>query len=246
MIIKNQVIAGFDRGAKTYTGAAHLQAQVAENLSRSFSQIRPENILEIGCGTGLLTQHLVRAFPHAHFLLTDISPSMIEHCHQEMSLSPNMAFTCMDGEKIERLPSFDLIASSMTLHWFNEFQSGLNNIKLKLNKGGRLIFAILTDNSFHEWRTICSDLEYPIATPHFPDIKKIIKQFPEFRWHVEEIKKTYPNAHAFLKTLKSLGATATRKGYVKLTTDKMRKLLRHNNHEIEITYEVVYGEYHAL
>ena len=247
MTRKKQVIAGFDRGAKTYSRAASLQDQVADNLSRYFSRLSATKILEIGCGTGLLTQRLTKAFPRADFLLTDISPAMIAECRAHMTNLTESNFLCVDAEKPSELPStFDLIVSSMTMHWFDEFEIGLNNIKQKLKKNGKLLFAILTNNSFHEWQKICNILNYPIATPHFPDINKLKNQFPDFIWHVEEIKKTYPNAYTFLKSLKSLGAVATRPGYKKLSNNEMLKLLDHADHEIEITYEVVYGEYSAV
>ncbi|HSW93472.1 MAG TPA: methyltransferase [Gammaproteobacteria bacterium] len=245
MITKNQVIAGFDRGAKTYTKAAEVQAEVAETLSRYFADISARHILEIGCGTGLLTEHLAKAFPDADFCLTDISPSMIAECRQHMTTLSRATWVCMDGENPETLPDYDLIVSSMTLHWFDEFEAGLHNLKLKLKPGGRLLFSILSENSFHEWQKICRDFDLPIATPRFPAMDEIKKRFPGFDWHVQKIKKIYPNAHAFLRTLKRLGAIAPRREYVKLATHKMRHLLRDVNHDIEITYEVVYGEYHA-
>jgi malonyl-CoA O-methyltransferase len=246
MIIKNQVIAGFNRGAKTYTKAAELQSEVALNLSRYFNNKPAKTILEIGCGTGLLTQHLIKAFPEADLLLTDISPEMIEHCNYHIQKTSGLSYQCMDAENPNKLLTYDLIVSSMTMHWFTEFESGLHTIKKHLKKGGRILFAMLTKNSFQEWRHLCDQHHYPIATPHFPDSQTIQKQFPEFNWHVQKIKKTYPNAHAFLKTLKSLGATAARQDYVRLTTEKMRKLLRLAHHEIEMTYEVVYGEYQSI
>ncbi len=243
MIAKKHIITGFNRGAETYTEAAHLQAKVARNLSHQLCHITAENILEIGCGTGLLTQHLVQAFPKAHFMLTDISPSMIEQCRNRMKGLSNTNWACVDGEHLDKSPFFDLIVSSMTFHWFKELDVSLTNIKQKLKKGGRLVFAMLTENSLREWRDMCNHFNYPIATIHFPSVTRLKKQFPQLKLHTEVIRETYSNTYAFLKTLKLLGATAAREGYTQLTSNKMRKLIRHFDREIEITYEVVYGEY---
>jgi len=245
MIIKKQVIAGFNRGAETYTQAAHLQVKVAKNLSHQLHDAMAEKILEIGCGTGLLTQHLLKVFPQADFLLTDISSSMIEQCRQQVMEFSKVKLACMDGEQLNLLSSFDLIVSSMTLHWFKELESSLIRIKQKLQKGGRLLFSMLSENSLCEWRDMCRHFKYQIATPIFPSLPQLKDQFPEFNWQVETIKEIYPSAHAFLRTLKFLGATAARAGYLPLTADKMRQLIHYFNHEIEITYEVIYGEYQA-
>ncbi|HSW69888.1 MAG TPA: methyltransferase [Gammaproteobacteria bacterium] len=243
MIRKYQVIANFNRGSETYTKAAHLQSKVAKNLSYQLANITAEKILEIGCGTGLFTQHLIKAFPKADFLLTDISPLMIEQCRQQVSASANLKWGCMDGEQLDKFSSFDLITSSMTFHWFKEFEQSLMNIKQKLKKGGRLLFAILTENSLVEWRDMCRHFNYPIATVHFPSVPKLREQFPELNLRVEIMKETYSSAHAFLKILKLLGANAAHEKYIPLTPDKMRKLIRYFNHAIEVSYEVVYGEY---
>jgi malonyl-CoA O-methyltransferase len=245
MALNKQIITRFNRGAKTYHQAAHLQAQIAKNLSHHLIGVQADDILEIGCGTGLFTQYLLKTFPQSNVLLTDISPSMIEECRQQFrELSPT-AFACVDGETLHELPSFDLIVSSMTLHWFNAFQSSVQRIQQKLKKNGRFIFAMLTDYSLHEWQNMCDYFNYPIATPAFPSLIQLKNQFPEFTFRVEEIKEIYSNAHTFLKTLKFLGATAARPEYTPLASNQLRHLIHHFDHEISITYEVVYGEYQA-
>ena len=37
-------------------------------------------ILEVGCGTGILTEFLIKKYPNASFEITDISGSMLEEC----------------------------------------------------------------------------------------------------------------------------------------------------------------------
>jgi len=243
MTIKNKVLAGFNRGAKTYDQAARLQAKIADRLAAKLTGISAQQILEVGCGTGLLSQHLVTQFPQADLLLTDISPAMIEKCRLRLADLPNIKLACVDGEVLIDLPTFDLITSSMTLHWFKELESSLRYMQQKLRKGGRLVFAMLTENSLPEWRNICHQFAYPVSTPPFPAMTALRENFAELKFTIETIKEVYSNAHDFLNTLKLLGAVAPRAGYVPLTPGKMRTILRHFNSEIEITYEVVYGEY---
>jgi malonyl-CoA O-methyltransferase len=243
MAIKNQVIAGFNRGATTYDQAAGLQARIAENLADKLQEMTAANILEIGCGTGLLSSHLIKKFPHANFLFTDISPAMLQQCRQLSLDVGNAEFACLDGEALDALPKFNLITSSMTFHWFKNVIGSLQKLQQQLVKGGRLHFSMLTENSLQEWRAMCIELKNPISTPYFPKITELKSNLPNIKLTVESIRENYQNARMFLNTLKSLGATAPRTDYTPLAVDKMRKMLRHFDHEIEITYEVVYGEY---
>lgn len=243
MIEKEQIVAGFNRGAKTYTQVASLQAQIAQNLSERLPEIEPQQVLEVGCGTGLFSQYLVKTYPQAKLVLTDISPAMIAECQQHLVNTANTEWHCMDGETITAKSAFDLITSCMTLHWFKELPASLLRFKQSLKKNGRLVFALLTENSLQEWRTMCQHFNYPVATPPFPAITELKKHFPEWQFSVETIQTKYANARAFLRTLKSLGATAARSGYQSLTAAQMRRLIRHFAHEIHVTYEVIYGEY---
>lgn len=245
MIIKTNVIKGFNRGAKTYDQAACLQAKIARQLAQKLPNDSAQHILEIGCGTGLFSQYLVDYFPKADLYLTDIAPAMLEQCQQRLGQPDNIQWQCLDGEALPLLPTFDLIVSSMTLHWFQQLNTSLQNLKQRLKHNGRLLFAMLTENSLHEWRAMCEQFIVPFATPSFPVLMQLKKQFPEMDWRVEIIEEPYPNLQLFLSTLKSLGAIAPRVGYQPLSSATLRKMMRHFDHPIQMTYEVVYGEYHA-
>ncbi|EKD73858.1 MAG: hypothetical protein ACD_45C00171G0007 [uncultured bacterium] len=244
MIIKKQVIAGFNRGTTTYDQVATLQATVAQNLAIQLKNtIVPKRILEIGCGTGLFSQHLIHAFLNADICLIDISPAMIEHCRQRFADFPRVQLHCLDGEQLHSLPCFDLIVSSMTFHWFEEIEKSLTEIKQKLTPNGSLFFSVLAENSFVEWRKLCEKMHVSVATPEFPSIGQLTKLFPQLK--IEIMKETYQNVNTFLRTLKLLGATASRAGHVPLSLANMRQIMQNFTEPMEITYEVVYGEYQA-
>ncbi len=242
---KKHIIDRFGRHAKTYSSVATVQAYAASQLAVSLQTLSPASILEIGCGTGLLSQHLLRQFPNASCLLTDMAWPMLQECHSFLSsLSlANVNLACMDGERLSVDSSFDLIVSSMTLHWFSDFYTSCQNIIKQLTSGGRFVFTLLGDSSFSEWHAICKSENVPIATPIFPSVESLLNHFPAMDIRVERHQKTYPSVHAFLHTLRQLGATSTRPGYAPLSVGSLRKLLRQFNQEITISYEVVQGCY---
>jgi malonyl-CoA O-methyltransferase len=243
MIMKDRITHCFNKGAKTYDFSAGVQAKVAKSLAQRLLKFSAQSILEIGCGTGLFSQELQNRYPHASQLLIDISPEMIAQCKKRFNENSFMQFDCMDGENIATPMQFDLIASSMTVHWFSELKKSFENIISRLKPGGRFIFALLGENSLQEWRSHCQQFNYPVATTPLPSFKKLKQDFPVMKIEKELVFQKYNNLRDFLLTLKGIGATTSPSYYVPLSTNKLRKILKHFNHEITMTYEVIYGEY---
>lgn len=241
--MKQRIEQCFNRSAKTYDAAAMLQASVAKRLSQRLPHVSPEKILEIGCGTGLFSEELLTKFPHASISLTDISPAMIDICKKRMGSSAQLEFACMDGEAISTQTSFDLIVSNMTLHWFADFKNSFANMISKLSPGGKIFFAMLGENSLREFREICQNLNLPVPTPNFPVRSDLQNDFPKMKIEVEVLLQPYRNIYDFLRTLKEIGATATRPNYYPLSAGNLRRVMREFNTEIQMSYEIIYGHY---
>jgi malonyl-CoA O-methyltransferase len=247
MACKNTIIKCFNSRAYDYDSAADVQPLIASRLARLLPARHARNILEIGCGTGLFSQYLSQHFPQSDLLLTDIAPAMLEVCQQRLLLHKQLTMTQMDGEALTTTSKFDLIASSMTLHWFVEIEKSLRQIMSRLARGGKFIFSMLGENSLQEWRELGVQNKVSIATPAFFSASKLQQQFPEFDLQVEVVKQQYPNARAFLKTLKSIGAHAPQKNHQPLSSGTLRRLMRLLDVKypqgVSISYEVIYGSY---
>ena len=247
MELKKQIINCFNSGAYTYNAAADIQQITAASLANRLSGIQAASILEIGCGTGLFSQFLLQYFPKAHILLTDIAPEMLNVCQQRFSTESNIVTSCQDGEALDVAGSFDLIVSSMTLHWFTDFFASMERIIAKLNPGGRFIFAMLGDNSLLEWRNVCEADSNCRPTPAFPAASAVKTAFPNLQLDVDLTRVPYTNTYQFLKTLQSIGATATGINHVTLSPGRLRRIMRTFDKavvgNISISYEVIYGSY---
>ena len=90
--------ARFGRAAARYE--AHALAQpprrLAEDIARLDLPPRPR-ILEIGCGTGLLTRELARRLGPADWTLTDISPAMLEIARLGPAPQGSVSYAALDG-----------------------------------------------------------------------------------------------------------------------------------------------------
>ena len=72
---KNKIICSFDKKASSYDKYSLVQDEVARRLCDRLSNItiKPMNILDIGCGTGYLSDLLFKLYPHANIKCLDIS-----------------------------------------------------------------------------------------------------------------------------------------------------------------------------
>ena len=71
--------------------------RLAEDIARLDLPPRPR-ILEIGCGTGLLTRELARRLGPADWMLTDISPAMLEIARLGPAPQGSVRYAALDGE----------------------------------------------------------------------------------------------------------------------------------------------------
>ena len=245
--MKERVRECFNKGAESYDSAAIVQAKVAKYLSKRIPKIIPHTILEIGCGTGLFSQEILAFFPKASILLIDIAPVMVETCKMRFKDFLNVETISMDGELLKDLDfSFDLIISSMSLHWFTEISASFNKIISKLSSGGQFVFAMLGNNSLPEWREICNQHNFPNPMPSLPQVQRLKQDFPHIEFEIETLTQSYNSIYDFLTTLKKIGAVATHENYAKSSSGALRQLVRRFDEEIIISYEIIYGVYKKL
>ena len=107
---------------------------------------RRARILEIGCGTGLLTRELARRLGPADWTLTDISPAMLEIARLGPAPQGSVRYAALDGEHPDALPGgYDLICSSLAVQWFGDLNAGLGRLAALLAPGGHLAIATLAE-----------------------------------------------------------------------------------------------------
>src|SRR6478672_12012170 len=137
-----QVFDGFAESFdKVLHGLEYLApALVADALQRTDGPPRGElHIVDAGCGTGLLAQHLR---PYARRLVgVDLSPKMLEKAarrslYDQTSVAELAAFLRASPE------TFDVVAASDTLNYFGDLRDALAAARASLRPGGRLLFTL--------------------------------------------------------------------------------------------------------
>jgi ubiquinone/menaquinone biosynthesis C-methylase UbiE len=114
---------------------------VQDAVMQALRSAPPARILDVGCGTGLLTMRLVRELPGSRVVGCDFSPGMLRQAHAQGGTLP---WVRADAQ---RLPfaggSFDAIVSTEAFHWFPEPDAALAEFHRVLGEHGRLLIAFV-------------------------------------------------------------------------------------------------------
>ncbi len=93
-----------------------------------------ERILDVGCGTGHLTNQIAQA--GAHVVGIDRSPTMIDAAHEAY---PEIAFVVADATEFAFDRRFDAIFSNAALHWVMDAERAVERMAAALRVGGRFV-----------------------------------------------------------------------------------------------------------
>ncbi len=94
-----------------------------ENLELNTSS---PNILDMGAGTGLLTEFVLQKYPDANVTLVDLSEKMLEMAETRFSSHSNIKIVCQDFTTFTNEYPYDAVLSSLAIHHIEDF----NKIKL--------------------------------------------------------------------------------------------------------------------
>ncbi len=153
MIDKRQVRQHFSCHARDYDRYARVQHKVAKNLAIRLQRHwgKWPLALEIGCGTGMLSQQLFDLQPDLKLVLSDIAHGMCQHVQQTIPQSP----VCdADAAALPFVAnSFGLVASSSVYQWLNDLPNAFCEVERLLRPGGIFALALFGEKTLYELRS---------------------------------------------------------------------------------------------
>lgn len=233
--------------AEGYEAAAVLQRVAARRLfealrARMAGRI-PQRILEIGCGTGFLTQMLHAAWPEAELIATDIAPRMLARAHERVG--DGVQFCIMDATQPDVAGVFDLICGNLVFQWLPEPESTLQNLAQRLAAGGVLALSTLLDGTFEEWRAACAAEGLEAATPAYPTRLTVENWRPDLcagQWTAEQCVQPFPGGLDFVRHLKATGASTPRARAKIFSPSELHRVLRRfDTAGAMVTWHLAYG-----
>lgn len=234
-LASKRIAQSFDGAAQSYDRAASTQAEIASRLVLKAASLMqaPKNVLDIGCGTGLVAKAAVQQWPNAALTAVDAAPAMLKEAKRKIS-----SLRVIEGDISERKfgPEFDLILSSMALHWLPNPRAALERWRSWLKPGGHLFAAALIEGSFQEWRDLCAAEGLADGLWLFPAANFAA----DLDCEEQMIRVSYPSAAEFLHRLKAIGADTPRLDHRPFNVANMRRLLARAPKPFAVTYRVLY------
>ena len=155
---------GWDRAASYYEQSWSRQLAPAQELLLEMAALQPgERVLDIACGTGLITFRAAEKVGTAGDVLgTDISDAMTEVCRAaaaERGLA-HARFERMEAEKLA-LPdqSFDVTLCALGMMYVTDFAGSIREMFRVTKPGGRAVSAVWGQRDRCGWAEIFSIVE---------------------------------------------------------------------------------------
>ncbi|MEM7396498.1 MAG: methyltransferase domain-containing protein [Verrucomicrobiota bacterium] len=230
----------FSAAAPSYHACARVQAQIADDLMELLSdRPQPYIILDIGCGTGLLTERILARYPEARIDALDFSPAMLASAASRLTASPNLRWIEADARHRDAGETYDLILSSSSLQWMEPVEETFNHIVGQLKPGGAFVFSLMLRETLPEL-----DQSRRRVAPHKTgdarfrtrdDIEAIFKTLDgDLTTSADRLyRSAYPSARHFLEEIHQLGVTGgsvSRNGLPLNRTELSRLLTDYESH----------------
>ncbi|VFR51549.1 Dethiobiotin synthetase [plant metagenome] len=245
---KQGIAARFGQAASAYERHASVQARVVDDIMRRLEALpwpAAPRILEIGCGSGLLSRRLLARWPEARLTLTDVSAEMVAHCRGSADWPAGTRHLQWDGEHPPAdAGSYDLIVSTLAVQWFDDLNAGLGRLARLLAPGGLLAVATLGARSLAQWRACLRQAGAALPAPGYPLAHDLRPAAPALQGAVDVALLTeHPgDAHAFLRGLRGIGALSG----VGLGAGTLRAAMRlYDQGNRQVHYEILYGLWRA-
>ena len=229
MLDKDLIKNKFQKSLGTYSDNAPIQLYMAKKLA-GYLKKDYDNILEIGSYCGFLTKEVIKKVEFKSYCAIDI----IDSFEYIKNLSPEIKFIQGDIETLELEKDYDLIISSSSLQWCEDFNSVIKKLKSRLKPKGNLVLAIFGKKNLYEIKeTFGVSLNYPEVS----DIKKL---FSKNALIFEEIKTMeFNNPREILKHLKYTGVNSFKNNYTYSQIKEKMKVLEDKYHN-KLTYNPLY------
>ncbi|MDG4549270.1 MAG: methyltransferase domain-containing protein [Candidatus Contendobacter sp.] len=247
----------FERAAATHDRAAFLYREVGQRLLERLDliKLRPEAILDVGCGVGSITVALMKKYRRARVIGLERASAMVALARQRAPWLRTLHGAVAEPESLP-LPtaSCDLVFSNLALPWTLDLDRVFAEFRRVLKPGGALFFTTLGPDTLSELRRSWAAVDGYNHVNAFLDMHDVGDALMRARlaepvMDVERLTLTYPDVDGLMRDLRTLGAGNVTCGRPRGLTGKGRLSAMRTAYEryrrvdglLSVSCEVVYG-----
>ncbi len=219
----------FNAAANTYEHAAQLQKRVAHYLNDHLqdAQLQAETILELGAGTGFLSNQLISRYPNSKLIITDCAEGMLHinknKCYAQQHLS------CFGEHLPFATQSIDLIVSNLMLQWCT-IKDVFQEARRVLKRQGHFIATTLGERTLEELKLCYQKIGITNGINTFLSTNELLEVARQQLLTVQCMKSQlfidyHPSCLDLLKNLKRIGSLPSEPSYKGLLTMRQLKAL---------------------
>ena len=149
-----------------YLGPALFEPYAADLAARL--RLKPGlRVLELACGTGILTRRLMARLPaDGRLVATDLNPPMIEHARGGIAADPRLSWQAVDAQLLP-FPdqSFDAVVCQFGVMFFPDRVAALREARRVMASGAQLLFS----SWFGLPENPCTEAAGELLKQRFPD-----------------------------------------------------------------------------
>lgn len=201
--VRKQTIARHFANASDYDQHANIQQTVCQYLLENIAHTEQNSVLEVGAGTGQMTQLLAVNIQSQYWLINELCR---EQTATLQSILPTARIIIGDAETIDLAENHSLIVSANAVQWFDNPLSFVTQSAQRLQSGGQLVFSTFTPNNFLQIKTITGQGLY------YPDIDEwqlVLDSagFEDVELSIQRYDLPFLSPYAVLKHMKLTGVS---------------------------------------
>lgn len=239
----------FRRTLGSYSGEAVVQRAMAAELvsmaARHAPSIRFERLLEVGSGSGVLTELMLEAFSIARYTANDLVEESRECLKRILDRHLDVVFDFLGGdvESLSFLPEqSDLVVSNATLQWLDDLDAFFGRIRDSMAPGGLFVFTSFSSSNMQE---IAALLGTALSYRTMAEIRELgQRHFEVLELREAEITLTFSSPEAVLRHISRTGVNGLNrerwtKGMQREFSDRYRSMFSRQE-GVGLTYHPVY------
>lgn len=251
----HEISKAFNRYANEYELAAKVQQEIGMRLldRLQYLKMKPERILDLGCGPGFFSRELARMYPKAQIVGLDLAQLMLAEARKKHSWRRKWPLVAADMMSMPfATGTFDLVFANQVIHWGSLLEQVLRELNRVMKINGCVMFSTLGPDTFKELKKAWAGVNHYAHVNEFPDMHDVgdalmAEHFLDPVIDMEWLTVHYETLPKLLKSIKSQGVKNIHSKRNEGLTGKNewkkfeQNYLQTPHGKYPLTYEVVYG-----